>query len=71
MPESPGRDLQYDFMVEAFSVKSGRVLCVFRGVQVVPEGVNLRPTRFVELRRSLEFQNGCLRALEEAEMATF
>ena len=35
-------------------------------VQVVPGGVELRPRRSLEVRRSPELQNGGLRALEEA-----
>ena len=65
MAESSGRGLDDDFQVEAFSVKSGRFLCVFWGVQVAPGGVELRPRRSQELRGSLELQNGGLRALEE------
>ena len=64
-PESSGRGLDDEFQVEAFSVKSGRCLCVFWGVQVDPGGVELRPRRSQEFRGSLEFQNGGLRALEE------
>ena len=65
-PESAGRGLDDDFQVEAFSVKSGRCLCVFWGVQVAQGGVRLRPRKSQELRGSLELQNGGLRALEEA-----
>ena len=41
------------------------------GVQVAPEGVELRPRRSQEVRGSLELQNGGLRALEEAWITTF
>ena len=35
-------------------------------LKLVPEGVELRPWRSLEVRGSPELQNGCLRALEEA-----
>ena len=38
-PESSGRGLDDHFQVEAFSVKFGRFLCVSRGLQVAPGGV--------------------------------
>ena len=41
------------------------------GVQVTPEGVELRPRRSQEVGGSLELQNGGLKALEEAWMMTF
>ena len=64
-PESSGRGLDDDIQVEAFSVKSGRSLCVFGGVQVARGGVELHPRRSQEVRGSLELQNGGLRALKE------
>ena len=45
LPESSGRVLDDEFQVEAFSVKSGRFLCAFWGVQVPPGGVELRLRR--------------------------
>ena len=40
-------------------------------LQVAPGSVELRPRRSLEVRGSLQPQNGGLRALEEAWMATF
>ena len=50
--ESCGKGLDHDFQVEAFSVKSGRFLCVFCGVQVAPGDVEQRPRRSQELKGS-------------------
>ena len=54
-----------DFLIEAFSVKSGRFLCS-EALQVNPGGVELCPRRSLEFRGRQELQNGALRALEEA-----
>ena len=69
-PESSGRGLDDDFLIEAFSCQVWS-FSVLRGrVQMAPEGVELRPRRSQEVRGSLELQNGSLRALEEAWMTT-
>ena len=55
-----------DFLLEAFFCQVWS-FSVLRGrVQMAPEGLELRPWRSLEVRRSPELQNGGLRALEEA-----
>ena len=64
-PESSGRGLDDDFLIEAFSCQVWS-FSVLRGrVQMAPEGLELRSWKSLEVRGSLEFQNGGLRALEE------
>ena len=65
-PESCGRDLDDDFLIEAFSCQVWLFSVLLGRLQVVPGGVELCPTRFQEVRGSPELQNGGLRALEEA-----
>ena len=55
-----------DFLLEAFSCQVWSFSVLLGRVQVVPGGVELRPRRSLEVRRSPELQNGGLRALEEA-----
>ena len=64
-PESSGRGLDDDFLVEAFFCQ---VWSFSVRLQVAPGGVKLRPRRFQEANESPEHQNGGLRALEESSM---
>ena len=70
-PESSGRGLDDDFLIEAFSCQVWLFSVLLGRLQVVPGGVELRPRRSQEVRGSPELQNGGLRALEEAWMTTF
>ena len=70
-PESPGRGLDDDFLLETFSCQVWVFFCVSGAFQVAPGGVQLGPRRSQEVRGSLELQNGGLRALGEAWMMTF
>ena len=54
------------FLIEAFSCQVWSFSVLLGRVQVVPGGLQLRPRRSLEVRRSPELQNGGLRALEEA-----
>ena len=64
-PEGSGRGLDDDFLIQAFSCQVWSFSVLLGRLQVVAGGVELRPRRSQELRGSLEFQNGGLRALEE------
>ena len=55
-----------DFLLEAFSCQVCSFSVVLGRLNLVPEGVELRPWRSLEVRGSPELQNGGLRALEEA-----
>ena len=65
-PESFGRSLNDDFLIEAFSCQVWSVSVLLGRLQVVPGGVELLPGRSLEVRESSELQIGGLRALEEA-----
>ena len=70
-PESSGRCLDDDFLIEAFSCQVWS-FSVLRGrLQVALGGVELRLRRSQEVRGSPDFQNGGLSACEEASMTTF
>ena len=69
-PESSGRGLDDDFLIEAFSCQVWSFSVLLGRLQVAPGGVELRPRRSLEVRGSPELQNGGLRALEEAWMMT-
>jgi hypothetical protein len=70
-PESSGRGLDDDFLIEAFSCQVWSFSVFLGRLQVAPGGIELRPRRSQEVRGSPEPQNGGLRALEEAWMTTF
>ena len=70
-PESSGRGLDDDFLIEAFSCQVWSFSVLLGRFQVAPGGIELRPRRSKEVRGSPELQNGGLRALEEAWMTTF
>ena len=55
-----------DFLLEAFSCQVCLFSVLLGRLTLVPEGVELRPWRSLEVRGSPELQNGGLRALEEA-----
>ena len=55
-----------DDLLEAFSCQACSFFVVLVRLMLVPEGVELRPWRSLEVRGSPELQNGGLRALEEA-----
>ena len=59
-----------DFLLEAFSCQVCLFSVVLGRLKLVPEGVELRPWRSLEVRGSPELQNGGLRALEEAWTTT-
>ena len=65
-PESSGRGLDGDFLIEAFSCQVWSFSVLLERLQVAPGGVELPPGRSLELRESQELQMGSLRALEEA-----
>ena len=65
-PESSGRGLDDNFLIEAFSCQVCSFFVVLGRLKLVPEGVGLRPWRSLEVRGSPELQNGGLRALGEA-----
>ena len=65
-PESSGRGLDDDFLLEAFSCQVWSFSVLLGRLQVVPGGVQLHPRRSQEVEGSLELQNGGLRALEDA-----
>ena len=69
-PDSSGRDLDDDFLIEAFSFQVWSFSVLLGRLQVAPGGVELRPRRSQEFRGSPELQNGGLRALEEAWITT-
>ena len=54
-----------DFLLEAFSCQVCSFSVVLGRLKLVPEGVELRPWRSLEVKGSPELQNGGLRALEE------
>ena len=54
-----------DFLLEAFSCQVCSFSVLLGRLKLVPEGVELRPWRSLEVRGSPELQNGGLRALEE------
>ncbi len=64
-PESSGRRLDDDFLIEAFTCQVWSFSVLLGRVQVIPGGVGQRPRRSLEGRGSPELQNGGLRALEE------
>ena len=70
-PESSGRRLDNDFLIEAFSCQVWSFAVFLGRLQEAPGGIELRPRRSQEVRGSPEPQNGGLRALEEAWMTTF
>jgi len=55
-----------DFLLEAFFCQVWSFSVLLGRLQVAPGGVELRPRRSLEVRGSLELQNGGLRALGEA-----
>ena len=55
-----------DFLLEAFFFQFWSFSVLLGRLQVAPGGVELRPRRSLEVRGSLELQNGGLRALGEA-----
>ena len=59
------------FSLRQFPVKSGCFSVLLERLQVARGDVELRPRRSQEVRGSPELQNGGLRALGEAWMATF
>ena len=65
-PESSGRGLDDDFLIEAFSCQVWSFSVLQGRLQVSPGGVELRPRGAQEGKGSQELQNGGLRALEEA-----
>ena len=70
-PESSGRGLDDDFLIEAFSCQVWSFSVFLGRLRVAPGAVKLRPRRSQEVRGSLELQNGGPRALNEAWMMTF
>jgi len=65
-PESSGRGLDDDFLIEALSCQDWSFAVLLGRYQVAPGGIELGPRRSQEGRGSPELQNGSLRALEEA-----
>ena len=65
-PESSGRGLEGDFLIEAFSCQSWSFSMFLGRFRVTQGGVQLRLRRSQEGRRSPELQNGGLRALAKA-----
>ena len=59
-----------DFLLEAFSCQVCSFSVLLGRLRLVREGVELRSWRSWEVTGSSEFQNGCLRAMEEAWMTT-
>ena len=55
-----------DFLLEAFSCQVCSFSVLLGRLKLVPEGVELRPWRSLEVRGRPELQNGGLRGLEEA-----
>ena len=70
-PESSGRSLDDDFLIEAFSCQVWSFSVLLGRVQMAPVGIELRPRRSQEVRGSPKLQNSGLRALEEACPTTF
>ena len=70
-PESSGRGLDDDFLIEECSCQVWSFSVLLWRLQVTPGGVELRPRKSQEIRGSPELQNGGLRAREEAWMTTF
>ena len=62
-PESSGRGLDDDFLIEALSCQDWSFAVLLGRYQVAPGGIELGPRRSQEGRGSLELQNGGLRAL--------
>ena len=71
LPESSGRGLGDDFLLEAFSRQVWSFSVLLGRVQVAPGGHELRPRRSLEVRGSPRLQNGGLRALERPWVTTF
>ena len=69
-PESSGRGLDDDFLIEAFSCQVWSFSVLLGRLQVDPREVELRPRKCQEVRRNLDLRNGGLRAPEEAWMTT-
>ena len=69
-PESSGRGLDDDFLIEAFSCQVSSFSVLLGRLQLAPEGVELRLRWSQEVRGSPKLQNGGLRALGEAWMTT-
>ena len=65
-PESFGRDLDDDFLIEAFSCQVWSCSVILGRLLVSPGGIELRSWRSKEIRGRLDLSNGVLRALEEA-----
>ena len=63
---APNEEAWDDFLLEAFSCQVCSFFVVLGRLKLVPEGVELRPRRSLEVKGSPELQNGGLRALEEA-----
>ena len=59
-PESSGRGLDDDFLIEAFSCQVWSFSVLLGRFQVAPGGIELRPRRSKEVRGSPELQNGGL-----------
>ena len=59
-PESSGRGLDNDFLIEAFSCQVWLFSLLLERLQVAPGGVDLRPRRSQEVRGSPELLNGSL-----------
>ena len=55
--QSPGRRLDDDFLIEAFSCQVWSFSVLLGRVQVVPGAVELRPRRSLNVRGSPELQN--------------
>ena len=70
-PESSGRGLDDDFLIEAFSCQVWSFSVLLGVSRWFQEGVELRPGRCLKLRESQEFQVCGLRALQEAWTMTF
>ena len=55
-----------DFLLEAFSCQVCSFSVLLGRLKLVPEGVEMRPWRSLEVRGRPELQNGGLRGLEDA-----
>ena len=65
-PESSGRSLDDDFLIEAFSRQVWSFSVLRERPRVAPVGDELRPRRSKDVRRSPELQNSGVKAVEEA-----
>ena len=63
-PKGSGRGLDDDLLIQVFSCRVCLFSVLLGRLQVVPGGVELRPGRSQEVRKSPELQNGGLRALD-------